>query len=114
MAKTNTRAHVDDPVAISVEDVSPTLPADEEKHAVAADKETARYTASNVMIDEATNKRLFWKINRRVLLIMIVTYFCQSLDKGTLNFSSIMGIEKDAHLKGPEVLDLRQTHLTVG
>lgn len=26
------------------------------------------------------------------------TYFCQSLDKGTLGFSSIMGIQKDAHL----------------
>ena len=27
------------------------------------------------------------------------TYFCQSLDKGTLGFSSIMGIQDDANLK---------------
>lgn len=29
---------------------------------------------------------------------MLGTYFCQSLDKGTLQFSSVMGIKDDAHL----------------
>jgi hypothetical protein len=33
---------------------------------------------------------------------MLGTYFCQSLDKGTLGFSSIMGIRKDAHLVGQD------------
>ena len=54
-------------------------------------------------IDEKTNKKLFWLVNRRVLFIMLGTYFCQSLDKGTLNFASIMGIKDDANLKGQEV-----------
>lgn len=70
----------------------------------AADEQTAQYaTGPPVEIDEATNKRLFWKINRRILVIQLVTYFCQSLDKGTLNFASIMGIKKDAHLVGQQV-----------
>lgn len=33
---------------------------------------------------------------------MLGTYFCQSLDKGTLGFASIMGIRKDAHLVGQQ------------
>jgi hypothetical protein len=73
-------------------------------HAKQGDEETQRYAANReIIIDAATNKKLFWKINRRVLVIMLVTYFCQSLDKGTLNFSSIMGIKDDANLKGQEV-----------
>lgn len=58
---------------------------------------------TGIEIDAATNKRLFWKINRRILAIQLVTYFCQSLDKGTLNFASIMGIKDDAKLVGQEV-----------
>ena len=33
---------------------------------------------------------------------MLGTYFCQSLDKGTLGFSSIMNIRADAGLVGQE------------
>lgn len=74
------------------------------QHAENGDDETARYAAAHAIeIDDVTNKRLFWKINKRILVIMVVTYFCQSLDKGTLNFASIMGIQKDANLKGQEV-----------
>ncbi|KAL2814520.1 major facilitator superfamily domain-containing protein [Aspergillus cavernicola] len=67
----------------------------------AADDETAAYATGNaVTIDQATNRRLFWQINRRILVCMLGTYFCQSLDKGTLGFSSIMGIQEDASLDG--------------
>ncbi|KAL2865071.1 putative MFS transporter [Aspergillus lucknowensis] len=67
----------------------------------AADDETAAYAAgSPVAIDKATNRRLFWQITRRILVCMLGTYFCQSLDKGTLGFSSIMGIQEDAGLDG--------------
>ncbi|OJJ55365.1 hypothetical protein ASPSYDRAFT_60353 [Aspergillus sydowii CBS 593.65] len=69
----------------------------------AADDETAAYTTGDaVTIDPATNRRLFWKINRRILVCMLGTYFCQSLDKGTLGFSSIMGIQEDAGLDGDQ------------
>jgi hypothetical protein len=33
---------------------------------------------------------------------MIFTYFLQALDKGTLSFASIMGIQKDTHLVGQQ------------
>ena len=82
------------------------------EHAKHGDAETEKWIAASATdateIDAATSKRLFWKINRRVLVIMLITYFCQSLDKGTLNFSSIMGIQKDAHLHGQQVISLSQ------
>ncbi|PQE06785.1 allantoate permease protein [Rutstroemia sp. NJR-2017a BBW] len=62
---------------------------------------TAAYAgASGAFIDDQTSKRLFWTVNKRILACMLGTYFCQSLDKGTLGFASIMGIKKDAHLVG--------------
>jgi hypothetical protein len=68
------------------------------------DGEVAKYTSEvRVVIDAATNKRLRKLIDRRVLAVMIFTYFLQALDKGTLSFASIMGIQKDAHLVGQQV-----------
>jgi sugar phosphate permease len=52
-----------------------------------------------VEVDEATDKRLKKMIDRRVLAIMICTYFLQALDKGTMSFASIMGIKDDAGLQ---------------
>ncbi|KAJ5652920.1 hypothetical protein N7507_010346 [Penicillium longicatenatum] len=64
------------------------------------DKEIQMYASrGQVEVDEATNKRLKRMIDRRVLVIMICTYFLQALDKGTMSFSSIMGIKEDAHLE---------------
>ncbi|KAJ6115429.1 hypothetical protein N7486_001207 [Penicillium sp. IBT 16267x] len=64
------------------------------------DKEIQMYASrGQVEVDEATNKRLKRMIDRRVFVIMICTYFLQALDKGTMSFSSIMGIKKDAHLE---------------
>lgn len=62
------------------------------------DKEVAKYAdayADRVHISEEENKRLKKLIDRRVLPIMMVTYFLQALDKGTMSFSSIMGIRND-------------------
>lgn len=55
-----------------------------------------------VEIDEETNRRLRNMIHRRILPCMIGTYFLQALDKGTLAFSSIMGIQEDANLVGQQ------------
>ncbi|KAH7367727.1 allantoate permease [Plectosphaerella cucumerina] len=67
------------------------------------DEETAAYASGEaIYIDEASNKRLFWTVNRRILICMLGTYFCQSLDKGTLGFASIMGIIEDANLEKQE------------
>jgi hypothetical protein len=86
------------------------------------DPEVARY-ASNVkiQISKAENKRLRKMIDSRVLVVMVVvswtdsvylssirltllhTYFIQALDKGAMGFVSIMHMREDLHLKGQEV-----------
>lgn len=71
-------------------------------HLSATEKATEYVPGAEIAIDKATDRRLFWKIARRILVIQVVTYFCQSLDKGILNYASIMGIQADAHLKGQE------------
>ncbi|KAI5117294.1 hypothetical protein M0805_006816 [Coniferiporia weirii] len=53
-----------------------------------------------IVIDDATNRRLRWMVHKRVLVVMVLTYFLQALDKGTINFASIMGIVQDTHLVG--------------
>lgn len=68
------------------------------------DREVAQYASEGIVdIDEATNKRLKRMIDKRVLAVMVFTYFMQSLDKGTMSFASIMGIIDDSNLKGQEV-----------
>lgn len=68
------------------------------------DSEVAKYT-SNVREDvsEEESARLLKLIDRRVLVIMILTYFLQAIDKGTLSFASIMGLQEDLHLVDQEV-----------
>ncbi|EHY61256.1 hypothetical protein HRR83_008955 [Exophiala dermatitidis] len=67
------------------------------------DKEVAQYVDSQpIHIDEATNRRLKRRIDRRVLVVMIITYFLQSVDKGALGFASIMGLQEDTHLHGTQ------------
>ncbi|KAG6837956.1 hypothetical protein H0H93_008350 [Arthromyces matolae] len=55
-----------------------------------------------IVIDDATNVRLRWMVHKRVLVVMVLTYFAQTLDKGTMNFASIMGIVKDTKLVGQQ------------
>ncbi|KAK7543648.1 MFS transporter [Phyllosticta citricarpa] len=63
------------------------------------DKEVAKYaTMGHIDISEEENKRLKRLIDKRVLPIMVFTYFLQALDKGTMSFASIMGIKEDLHL----------------
>ncbi|KAI3064704.1 hypothetical protein CBS147353_8624 [Aspergillus niger] len=67
------------------------------------DNEVLEYAArGQIEVDEAESRRLRRMIDRRVLVIMIVTYFLQALDKGTMSFASIMGIRDDAHLVGQQ------------
>jgi hypothetical protein len=78
-------------------------------------RQTAAYASEQpVYIDPKTNKKLFWAINRRVLVCMLGTYFCQSLDKGTLQFSSVMGIKDDAHLNDGQKFPWLGTILYMG
>ncbi|KAL7412202.1 major facilitator superfamily domain-containing protein [Mrakia frigida] len=63
------------------------------------DEEIAEFQDSSIVITPEENKRLKRMIDKHVLALMLGTYFCQSLDKGTLSFS-IMGIREDAKLVG--------------
>ena len=68
------------------------------------DKEVAKYASEIIVeIDEETNNRLKRLIDRRILVIMVFTYFIQALDKGTMSFASIMGIISDTHMTGLQV-----------
>lgn len=76
---------------------------DNEIQASRVDNEILGYIEEKaVEIDDETNRILRRKINIRVLPVMVVTYFLQALDKGTLSFASIMGIREDANLVGQQ------------
>ena len=63
------------------------------------DSEVAKY-ASDARIDISPERsvELRKKIDRRVLSVMILTYFLQAIDKGTLSFAAIMGLLDDTGL----------------
>lgn len=68
------------------------------------DDEVAEYAGNaRIEIDEQTDTRLRRMIHKRVLVIMIVTYFMQALDKGTMSFTSIMDLREDTNLHGQQV-----------
>lgn len=68
------------------------------------DSEVAKYATDEIIeISTSENLRLKRLVDIRVLAVMIVTYFLQALDKGTLSFASIMGIKTDTHLVGQQV-----------
>lgn len=55
------------------------------------DKELAEYVSdARIEISPEKSAELRRKIDRRVLVIMVGTYFLQAIDKGTLSFASIM------------------------
>ncbi|OBT92427.2 hypothetical protein VE01_09290 [Pseudogymnoascus verrucosus] len=92
------------PSEVRHDEIAPcTQPAEENYHQTNEDQETAKYVGGNTtFVDEETSNALFWTVNKRILACMLGTYFCQSLDKGTLGFASIMGIQDDAHLVGQD------------
>jgi hypothetical protein len=60
------------------------------------DNELAKYAnAVAIDISPEENKRLKRMIDKRVLPVMVFTYFLQALDKGTMSFTSIMGLQQD-------------------
>ncbi len=68
------------------------------------DREVAEYAnATIVEVDDATSRRLKRLIDKRVMVVMVVTYLVQTLDKGTMSYASIMGIQEDTHLVGQQV-----------
>ncbi|GAB1310665.1 Thiamine pathway transporter THI73 [Madurella fahalii] len=67
------------------------------------DKEVAKYVSDGrIEISEEENNRLRRLIDKRILVMMITTYFLQAIDKGTMSFASIMGIIEDTGLHGQQ------------
>jgi hypothetical protein len=83
------------------EDGQPTLKIGHERGRL--DPEVARYADSEEVISEEEDRRLRKLIDERVLLVMVVTYFLQTLDKGTMSFASIMNLRTDLKLVGQQV-----------
>ncbi len=55
--------------------------------------EVAYYTSETiVVVDEETNKQMERLVDKRILAAMVYAYLIQTLDQGTMSFSSIMGI----------------------
>jgi hypothetical protein len=68
------------------------------------DREVAEYAnATIVEVDDTTSRRLKRLIDKRVMVVMVVTYLVQTLDKGTMSYASIMGIQEDTHMVGQQV-----------
>ncbi|KAM5349080.1 hypothetical protein ACJ41O_008903 [Fusarium nematophilum] len=67
------------------------------------DKELAAYVSDvRVHISPERSAELRRMIDKRVLLVMILTYFLQAIDKGTLSFASIMGLTADTGMENPD------------
>ena len=47
-------------------------------------------------------KRVLRKIDFRIIPILFVTYMLQYLDKNSINFSSVYGLQKGTHLTGQD------------
>lgn len=58
--------------------------------------------AKDIEADEAELKRVLRKIDFRIIPILFVTYMLQYLDKNSINFSSVYGLQKGTHLVGQD------------
>lgn len=68
------------------------------------DDAVQKYAAmGRVEVDDQTSRRLRHMIDRRVLVIMVFTYLVQALDKGSLSFTSIMGLLTDLKIDNSQV-----------
>ncbi|KAL1311494.1 hypothetical protein AAFC00_001617 [Neodothiora populina] len=58
---------------------------------------------SEGQISEYTHDQaLVWKLDRRLLPLLCITYMLQSIDKTTLGYAAVFDIREDTHLRGME------------
>jgi hypothetical protein len=58
--------------------------------------------AKDLDADPEEIKRVLRKIDYRIIPILFVTYMLQYLDKNSINFSSVYGLQKGTHLVGQD------------
>lgn len=63
--------------------------------------------ARDIEVDPQEAKRVLRKIDIRLMPILFVTYMLQYLDKNSINFSSVYGLQKGTHLVGQQYSWLR-------
>jgi hypothetical protein len=56
----------------------------------------------DVEIDPVEWKKVLRKVDLRIMPLLIVTYMLQYLDKNTINFASVYGLNEGTHLKGQD------------
>jgi hypothetical protein len=56
----------------------------------------------DVDIDPTEAKMVLWKIDKRIMPILFITYMLQYLDKNTINFASVYGLQKGTGLTGDD------------
>ena len=66
------------------------------------DADKVAQEGSNIVQDPKALRKLLWKVDMRIMPLLAAVYFLQFLDKTTLNYTSIMGLREDTHLKGQE------------
>jgi len=59
-------------------------------------------TGKDLQADPAELKRVLRKIDFRIIPILFVTYMLQYLDKNSINFSSVYGLQKGTNLHGQD------------
>jgi hypothetical protein len=82
---------------------SPSLGPDEISSAVAShvdDNYELYKNGRDIEYDPAEEKRVLRKVDYRIIPILFVTYMLQYLDKNSINFSSVYGLQKGTHLHG--------------
>lgn len=75
-----------------------------EQNAASNDKAGQLLTTAGhtVVVTAEDNRRVLRKIDSRILPVLLVVYFLQYLDKGSLSYASVFGILDQAHLEGQE------------
>lgn len=84
---------------------SGSVPAEILKHSHDADEAMKAFMGHEgqvLQLDEATNKRILRKIDMHILPIMCIVYGLNYLDKTSLSYSSIMGLQDDIGLTGDD------------
>ena len=63
---------------------------------------TDRVEGEAIVIDAETNRRLLRKIDLHIMPLMCIIYGLNFLDKTTLSYASIMGLQTDLNLVGSD------------
>ena len=53
-------------------------------------------------IDPQEARRVLWKIDLHIMPILMMTYMLQYLDKSSINFAAVFGLEKGTNLHGQD------------